>query len=146
MNTTDTMEPHSARSAAWRGRWSGGEAEARMSHVEIASQAQARWGWVRVGIEAVWRIEEKRGARLVLGSVRIVFVLGGSIYVFEARHTSQLQPLGLRVSTAVSAPSALPSRTALEAAIRGAARPAAGASQQPFCRNNWISRFTGRRG
>lgn len=51
-----------------------------MSHVEIASQAQARWGWVRVGIEAVSRIEEKRGARFVLGSIRIVFVLGG-IYI-----------------------------------------------------------------
>lgn len=37
-----------------------------MSQVEIASQARARCGCVRVGTEAVFRIEVKRGERDLL--------------------------------------------------------------------------------
>lgn len=57
-----------------------------MSHVESVSQERARWGWVRVGSEAVWRIEVKRGVRFVLVLiVRIFYLVRGFCMMFLIR-------------------------------------------------------------
>lgn len=66
LNMMATSEVHTVSCVATTASRRGGVSEARMSQVEIASQARARCGCVRVGIEAVFRIEVKRGERDLL--------------------------------------------------------------------------------
>lgn len=82
-NMTATSEFHAVGCAVTASRRAVDE-ELRISQVEIASQARARWGWVRVGIEAVCRIEAKRGERSGLGeSQNGPFGGGGGREVFD---------------------------------------------------------------
>lgn len=81
---TATSESHAVGCAVTASRRAVDE-DLRISQVEIASQARARWGWVRVGIEAVCRIEAKRGERSGLGeSQNGPFGGGGVWYVLFA--------------------------------------------------------------